>query len=179
MIGLLLLACQEGGGRGPGGGPGETPDRPAAPAASLADMTAWVEADPATDPLGAERPAEAGCPLGGTQLEGSTFEVDTGLCRWLWVTQPLPVDVFAGDPLELVFWHSVLLADPPADAHLAVVFDGELAHEVVIGVPGEPYAYTEAFEAPADAPAGAPLGLHLHNHGANTWNVLRIDRVAP
>jgi hypothetical protein len=176
---LLLAACD--GGRG---APGDRADdtggaAPIGPPGPLAAMSAWVDADPATDPFAAERPEAAACPLGGTQLEGSTFEVDTGVCTWLWVEQPLPVAVAVGDPLELVFWHSLLLSDPPADAHLAVVIDGELVHEVVIGVPGDPYAYTEAFAAPIAAPAGAPIALHLHNHGANTWNVLRIDRVAP
>lgn len=142
---------------------------------ALVDVAAWAPAD-SVDPFADERPDGATCD-GGTELEGGTLEVDTGVCAWLWVEQPLLAPVAEGDPLELVFWHSWLDAPEPAEGHLAVVIDGEVAHELLVPIPGEPASYTERFASPATARAGAPVGLHLHNHGTNTWNVLRLDRL--
>jgi hypothetical protein len=147
---------------------------PAGPVA-LIDAASWVPS-PAPDPFVDHRPADASCD-GGTSVEGATLEIDTGACTWLWVEQPLLDEVAAGDRLEFVFWHGWLDAPEPAEAHLALAFEGEPAWDVTVPVPGEPDAYTIELDAPSAVPAGAPVGLHLHNHGANTWNVLRLDRL--
>jgi hypothetical protein len=147
------------------------------PPGPLVDVAAWVPGgDP--DPFADHRPADAVCD-GGTKLETGTLEVDTDVCTWLWVTQPALAAVRAGDALEFVFWHNYLDAPEPAQGHLAVTIDGELVFEAFVDIPHEPAAHTETFDAPFDARSGAEVGLHLHNHGANTWNVLRLDRVDP
>ena len=169
----LLLACADG---GPGDGiglPGH--DEPRAEA-ELADMTLWgppEEADPFDD-----APPDGACPIGGTTVEGSTFETNTGLCTYLWTEQPLLADLVPGDVIELVFWHSTLVADGPAEGHLALAVGGEALFEERVPIPADYTAYTAQAEVGFAAEAGAPLGLHLHNHGANTWNLLRITRLA-
>lgn len=160
---ILLLAA----------GCAEDPPEPAGPVALIA-ADAW-EIGGDDDPFVDHRPADARCDAGAV-VEGSTLEVDTGACAWLWATQPARGAVGPGAPLEFVFWHGWLDAPEPAEAHVAVTIDGRLAWETFVPVPSEPVAYTEHFDSPVAASAGAPIGLHLHNHGANTWNVLRLDR---
>lgn len=169
----LVLACTEGDPVELDRGPTDVPERAEA---ALADMTLW---GPPTGPDPFEdAPVDGVCPIGGTYVEGSTFEVNTGLCTSLWAEQPLLDDLVPGDVIELVFWHSVLVADPPADGHLALAVDGEPVFEARIPIPSDYAAYTEQVEVDRAADAGASLGLHLHNHGANTWNLLRITRLA-
>jgi hypothetical protein len=148
------------------------PPRPDAP---LVDVASWETASSA-DPFEDERPDGASCD-DGAAVEGGTFEIDTGRCTWAWFEQPSLAEVRSGDTLEFVFWHGYLDAPAPAQTHVAVVLGDEVLHEVFLDVPGEPDAHTEVFTAPDDAPEGTPVGLHLHNHGSNTYNVLRLDRL--
>jgi hypothetical protein len=168
-----MLACSS---EPPGGRGADVDDEPR-PEVELADMHAWggpTAADPFDDV-----PADGACPMGGTTIEGSTFETNTGICTYLWAEQPLLADLVPGDVIELVFWHSTLVSDDPAaQGHLALAVDGEVLYDRRIPIPNDYAAYTEQAEVGFAAEAGAPLGLHLHNHGANTWNLLRITRLA-
>jgi hypothetical protein len=75
-----------------------------------------------------------------------------------------------------VLWHSALVSDPPAEAHLALQIGDDLLYERVVPVPSEAAAYTDSVEVPFRADAGEIVTFHLHNHGANTWNLLRVER---
>jgi hypothetical protein len=167
----LLFACE-----GPDGGPGRHGDAEPRPEVQLGDMTIWG-APSVADPFG-DIPPDGTCPIGGTRVEGSTFEADTGLCTYVWTEQPLLADLVPGDTIEIVFWHSSLVSDLPAEGHLALAVDGATLYERHVPIPSGYLAYTEQAEVDFEADAGAPLGLHLHNHGANTWNVLRVTRLA-
>lgn len=151
------------------------------PNAELVDMSAWVEGDSAQmpDPLADHRPegVEPGCPLGSVLLEGAAIEIKTGICAYAWLQQPLAADLRPGDPVEIVYWHSALLSDPPAEGHFALLVGEQILFERTIAIPSDPAAYTESFEAPFGAEAGEIAALHLHNHGANDWNFLRVERV--
>lgn len=162
------------GGCGGGPGPGDTGVE-----GPLLDWEGWAPVDAADDPFADHRPDPIDCPASAITLEGAALEVDTGACDWAALTRPLKGPLVAGEPLEWIFWHAWLTAEAPAEAHLALAIDGVVAGEWFVPIPADPTAWTEAFEAPADAPAGAPVVLHLHNHGANTWNLLPPERAAP
>jgi hypothetical protein len=164
------------------GSPGDDPQLEPRAGALLVDMASWVEGDEATapDPFPSHRPeGTAGdCPAGSVVLEGASLEIRTGTCGYAWLQQPLVADFREGEPIEFVLWHADLVAEGPAEAHLAVVVDEQVLFEGTVPIPSDPVAYTEAFEAPFDAPAGAVATLHLHNHGANVWNFLRLERMS-
>lgn len=172
---LPLLAC------GPDGAPTDS-GRPAEPrpAAALVDMAAWQPGDAAVhaDPDADERAPGTDCPTGGSYLEGSSLEINTALCTWAWFQQPALADLRRGDVVELVYWHSALVADPPAQGHLALSVGDEVLYDTLVDIPKDAAAYTESVEVGFDAAAGEVVTLHLHNHGANTWNLLRVDRQA-
>ncbi len=157
--------------------PGLAPDRVRTEAA-LADMGSWIEAE-GLDPLASHRPDGADCPLGGVLVEeGGKLEVDTGLCGYAWLEQPMAADLIVGDVVEISMWHQDLVAEEPAEGHVAILVGDEILWEVTVAIPAEPTPYTESVQVPFAAEAGAPIQLHLHNHGANTWNLLRIERQA-
>ena len=160
LLWLALAAC--------------SPEPP--PELDLADMAQWVQ-DPGPDPLASHREADdPDCLPQGTIAEGLTLEVDTAACPYAFLTQPLAGSFDEGAPLEIVFWHADLAALEPSEGHIALFVEGRTLWERWIGIPGEPCAYTDVIEAPFAAESGMDLQLHLHNHGANTWNLRRVRR---
>lgn len=149
-----------------------------APEFDLADMESWTEAT-GIDPLAPHRPADTpDCLTGGWLYEGLTLEVDTGECPYAALSQSLLGSFEQGEPIEVVFWHADLVALEPSEGHIAILVDDEMLWERTIPIPSEPCAYTDVIEAPFAAAEGATLRLHLHNHGANTWNLRRVQRAA-
>ncbi|MEN0061425.1 MAG: hypothetical protein AAGA48_04695 [Myxococcota bacterium] len=146
------------------------------PAMELATMDGWRQAAVADDPFPDHRKDATECPLGGVLVEGSTIEIDTGICNYVVLEQPLQAPVEAGDEVEIVFWHNDLAALEEAEAHVAFSVDGVLWLDLTVPIPSVAAAYAELITVPQAAAVGAPLVLHLHNHGANTWNVLRLTR---
>lgn len=145
-------------------------------AAELAAMDAWQVGAVQVDPFPDHRTDAVECPLSAVIIEGSTIEVDTGACPYVLLEQPLLADVQARETVEIVFWHNDLASIEPAEAHVAFAVDGTIWFDRQIPIPSTAAAYAEIVTIPEDAPAGASLVLHLHNHGANTWNVLRLTR---
>ncbi|HHO49408.1 MAG TPA: hypothetical protein ENK18_00720 [Deltaproteobacteria bacterium] len=159
--------------------PGSTPDVPLIRSeAPLADMGAWVEAT-GVDPLASHRPPDSACPLGGVLVEeGGKLEVNTGLCSYAWLEQPLLAGLLPGDEVEVSLWHQDLISEEPAEGHVALLIGDQVVWEITVSIPAEATPYTESVVVAFAAEVGEPLQLHLHNHGANTWNLLRIERQA-
>ena len=106
--------------------------------ADLVDMAAWVEGSDAVAPdlLASHRPPDGACPPGSVLVEGGSVEVQTGICTYAWLQQPALTDLRAGERVELVFWHSALVAENPAEGHLALLVDGETLYDRVVPNPG-------------------------------------------
>mgnify|MGYP000088099263 CR=1 FL=1 len=173
LVAVALVACADAPPAASDSGVASTPER--LPAA-LVDSAAWVE-NPTADPMPEHRPADSDCAPSGWGLEGSSVEVDTGLCPFAVLAQPALADLRRGDRVEVVLWHKDLVAEEPAEAHVLITMGDVVVYEDFVAIPAEPVAYTEEVEVAGDAPAGAPIVLHLHNHGANSWNLLSIDRL--
>ena len=174
--GSLLSGCA--------GGPDPTDSSGLAPRpdAYLVDMAAWVTGDAAVaaDPFPDHQPEgePLECPTGSVLLEGASLEIRTGTCKYAWLQQPLLADLREGEPVEIVYWHSALVADPPAQAHFALTIGDRLLFERTVEIPSAPAAYTESFASPIAGKPGDIVTLHLHNHGTNDWNFLRVERVS-
>ena len=147
------------------------------PEVGLASMDAWRVGSVSRDPFPGHRMADdEDCPPGTVIVEGQTVEIDTGACRYVLLEQPLLADVRQGERVEVVFWHSDLAALEDGDAHVVFAVNGTVWLDRRVPIPAIASAYADIVEVPANAEAGDPLLLHLHNHGANTWNVLRLTR---
>ncbi len=174
---MILLAGACVGAEAPLGDVGDATGAPPSDraAADLVDMAAWAAAT-SPDPLPEHRPDPADCAASGLLLEGSTFEINTGLCRYAFLEQPLLADLEPGDEVEVVMYHSDLVATEPALGHFALLVGEQVLWERFVPIPSVPDAYTDLVEVAFAASAGDPLLLHVHNHGANTWNLLRVER---
>lgn len=136
----------------------------------LVDAAQWAPTPPEQDPALDHRPAEISCP-GGHTLEGSGIEVETARCDYLSVSQPLLDEILAGEPLRIQAWWQTLASDHPAEGHLALFIDDQLQWEEFVTIPGPADARDIRWAADDDYPAGSRVTFHLHNHGANSWQL--------
>lgn len=126
-------------------------------------------------PLAAEDPLYAGpCAAGAWELEGAAVELSTDGCSPASVGAEAIEPIEPGDPLEIVWWHDFLVAEEPAEGRFTLWVDGALLYEAIEPIPSGWATRTEAFDAPV---GGRHVVLRVENHGANTWNLLRLTRL--
>jgi len=144
----------------------------------LVDHHAWeyVE-DPADDPLD-DRPDPIECLDTAWSYEfigEGSLELRTIDCNYLAVRQPALTDVAAGEELHVRLWHHELTAADPAEAHAAIVAQGEVIWEIRHDIPGDSGMDAPTWAAEEDIDAGDEIVFHLHNHGTNTWNFIELS----
>jgi len=145
---------------------------------ALVDPTRWVLVDPLDDPFD-DRPAIVECPTGSylaIDLAGeAAFEVETGKCNYLTVGQPSLVEVRAGDRIHLRIWHFDLTAPEAAEAHAAIAMNGGTVWEATVAIPAAGQLISTDWYAAETLSAGTVIHFHLHNHGANSWNLVELS----
>lgn len=157
------------------------PDEPARQSLVDRERWEWVE-DVDADVFGGERPAGLVCDpvLGITQEMLDTelvLEIDTGFCDYATVRQPSLAAIAAGDVVELRLWHWELTTPAPAQAHLALAIAGTVEWETLVSSPAAAALVEAELEITRDVPAGAELQLHVHNHGANSYDLVSLEVV--
>ena len=149
---------------------------------SLVDHDLWELAD-AQDPWPAHRPDPAECGALSWSAEDSggqeSLEVDTQDCDYLVVGQDSLGEGQAGDTLRFRLWHFDLFSFDAAQAHAAVMVDGEPLFEQTVPIPSDSEMLITELELEDALPAGVPVVFHLHNHGSNVWNLLEVSVYPP
>jgi hypothetical protein len=150
------------------------------PEAQLLDHSGFEAVGAAEDLWAEHRPADVDCPelAWGEESAGGVpvVEVDTNECHYLTARASLPENVLRGEPLRLRVWHFDLFYSEQAEGHMALAIDGDVLFDYAIDIPGDAAMIDETVDAPRTYPAGAELQWHLHNHGANTWNLVDLLR---
>lgn len=148
----------------------------------LAAPTTWQLAPVDKDPFASQRPAQAPpCDPQGATLEDFggqlAFEIQTELCNWASIQQPLLGAAKHGERLRLKVWSTLLtsLDEAPAQAYLGLAVGERIIWEQRVSYPQQARLNEWELELPFDLTVGAPLTLHVHNHGANTWSVLEVS----
>ena len=134
----------------------------------------WV-LDASVDPFPSHLDGHV-CDPSGVFVEDGLLEVRTGDCAYAVVRQGALVQVAAGDPYELLVYHSALTADEEGEGHVALAVDGAVLWEEIVAIPSTSQVYASEWTAEAGVVAGAVVVLHLHNHGSNALN-LGLPRV--
>ena len=144
-------------------------------------MDGWETVSEADDPFAAQRQSWHYCDPSGIDVEevqsGQALAVDTGLCNFATVRQPMVVALRPGDTLRLELWHGLLDAPEVATATVVVATpDRELLRGTFpIPSPSQQTALTTTVDVAVSA--GTTLYLHLNNHGDNAWNFLTLERL--
>ncbi|MCA9665734.1 MAG: hypothetical protein KC503_09110 [Myxococcales bacterium] len=177
-LGLLTAACGDDG----------DPQLPA-DGVALLDHAKWVETKHDDDPFWAARPTpDPACAPYSFQIEGfspetQSIEIDTTACDYLTIGLEIPAAIKRGDTLELVAWHLRLSADGateqnPVPGMMAVAVGSNVIWQKSFDIPSAEASYVEKLSADFDAPAGTLLTFHVHNHGNNNYNLMKVDIVA-
>jgi ABC-type glycerol-3-phosphate transport system substrate-binding protein len=135
----------------------------------------WSAAAAGLDPAPAHDDG-APCGAGGFIEELGGLEVDTELCPYAVLSQPLLADLAASDAVQINWWHSDLVWATEAEGHFLLTLNGATLYEYTAAIPGDAAAFLETLNPEIDAQAGDPLVLHVHNHGFNTWNLFSLER---
>lgn len=143
----------------------------------LAEKSAWVPVDAASDPLASHRPTEVACPRGGWVVEDTGFEIATRLCNYAMFSQPSLASVGPGDSIVAMVYHFDLIALEPATAHLALLIGERVIWEKTVEIPAKANVFNIDVPADFSAPVGTPLYFHLHNHGRNNWTLASLGVV--
>ncbi len=147
----------------------------------LVDPDAWVWDVDGADPFPAHRQGYEDCDLeglGSFYVEEGVLEVATGTCGYLVLEQPSLVEV---RPDDLVVWtvhHADLLAEDPAETHVAIALGDDVLWDWTVPIPSLSELLVQRAYAPSRAPEGTPVRIHLHNHGDNVWRFFD-DAVTP
>lgn len=150
--------------------------------ASLVDHEAWELAD-ADDPWPDHRPDPVECSPLSWSVEDTggqeSLEVDTEDCDYLVVGQDSVAGAQAGDTLRFRLWHFDLFDFEDAEAHAGITLGGVTWFEETVPIPSD--SEMLIVEVPLDEPldAGLPVVFHLHNHGANVWNLIELSVYPP
>ena len=149
---------------------------PAVTSTSLIGADDWTAQAAAEDSLAAHRPTAVECPDNSWYNEDGALEVETGYCNYLSLGQPSLTALQPGDTLHLVLWHADLAFEEPASAHVAVTIAGKLVWESEVAIPAQADIFDVLVPVDFDAPAGSAVEYHLHNHGYNSWTLLKLER---
>lgn len=158
------------------------PEPPASPSLVERELWEWVE-DADEDAFGAERPQGLVCDpvLGiGSELFGGAelvLEINTDFCNYATVRQPSTQALEAGDSVSIRVWHYELTAAAPAQAHLALAIEGEVVWEEQVPSPAGANVVVGEVAIDRDVPTGTELQFHVHNHGANSYDLLALEVV--
>lgn len=148
-------------------------------AGSIVDHALWEYVPLESDPFKEFAPDEVVCAEGGYKAEGEgqdqILEIDTGICNFVTLEQPLPRSLKAGDTLEWSLWHLTLVYLEPAEAYVALTIGDTLLWERTMPIPSPAAAYSEELGVPLDLEAGTPIRVHLHNHGNNSWRFHKLS----
>lgn len=152
------------------GGSGSTPTltdaRPAlevrAQRATLVSHAAWERIAAELDPF-VDRPKVVRCDGQAAAFEPlqdeASYSVDTGNCNYVTAYQRSLTDVRAGERLDVRLGHFELSAPEPAQAHVAVMLDGDSLRRRVldrqVGRAMHPHPWRRAMRLLAPAPATA------------------------
>lgn len=140
----------------------------------LVDSTLWVRVPDAEDPFFSQRPAGLLCDEAGILQEAGTLEIKTELCNWPTLEQPLMADVAASDTLEVIFFFGPLLGEA-GEALVEMHMGGEMLWQKTFAIPSTGGFIIQNVTPPRAFSAGEQVLFHLHNHGANTWNLASVS----
>ena len=140
----------------------------------LTDQAAWKALSEQDDPFAGEGLYQD-CVEGGFKVETTILEVETDICPYVTLTQTTKQEILAGDEIEFSFWHLVLVAEMPAEAHVVIKLGDYFEFEQTITIPSSEMIYPVRWEASETIPSGTKIYFHLHNHGFNSYRLSEIE----
>ena len=129
------------------------------------------------DPFDQYRGDKALCMRTAARAEYDGIEFDTGLCSHITVLVSADGPVMPGTQGRVIGWHSTLSSNEPSvnQGYIAIAIGETEVWSTQSEIPGPARTFDETFALPVEMQASNQLYIHVRNHGANTWNILRVE----
>ena len=122
---------------------------------------------------------DAMCPGLPYREEYGGVEISTERCDEITLVQPSLVEISRGDELRILAWHSLLVSEDPG-THVGifmVAIGDHIMWSEQSDIPSEARSFDVTLQSQVDVRLGEPVRVHVHNHGANAWNLLAIEKI--
>lgn len=143
---------------------------------SLLHHDAWHALEAGADPLADHRPDPLHCAPDAWLDDGGWTEVRTEDCDYVALAQPSAAAIEPGDLLRVTIAWGRLFHPDPAEGHIALLVGDEPLVDRTVPIPAPAEAHTITWLADKPYAAATPIILHVHNHGANTWQLFDFAR---
>jgi hypothetical protein len=157
----------------------ETSKPPPRVRASLVDPALWMPISASDDPFDDAPPdvscdpAAYGSEFFSTEL---AFFVKTRNCPYLVARQPSLVAIEPGDRIDVRVWFFPLTGPAGSESHIAMMVGDQTVFDERIPNPADVGGLLRThFVADAAIAAGTDVFLHIHNHGANSYDLLELS----
>ena len=140
---------------------------------------AWVKAPFRSELFEHAHDPDAMCPGLPYREEYGGVEISTERCDEITLMQPSLVDIERGDELRILAWHSVLVSEDPG-AHVGnfmVAIGDRIVWSEQSEIPSQARSFDVTLQSQVSVEKGEPVRVHVHNHGANAWNLLAIEKI--
>ena len=102
-------------------------------------------------------------------------ELDTGICNHITLSQPTSVAVALGASIYITGWHSTLVSEEMGVGQMRVMLGDQEIWSIQSPIPGPAQSFDVEIINRVEVTPGERVYVHVSNHGANTWNILRIE----
>ena len=148
---------------------------------SLADNLKWSPVDKSNDPFWKEENNEDDiCPPTQweteTEHDGVWFTIETNICGYLTVSQPLIRSIDKGEEVRIRIWYfTITIGEGEALFHIAIGADSEPVWSSSLEIPTEKGGLImETWTAPRDYAIGETIYFNISNHGSNSWSLIEL-----
>ena len=148
---------------------------PATERISLVNSENWAFVSDENDPYHTANSNAPPCTRIAFRPEYGGVELDTGICNQITLSQPTSIAIAPGSPIYITGWHSTLVSEEMGMGQLRVMFKEQEVWRIQSPIPGPAQSFDVKIINPVELTPGDLVYVHVNNHGANTWNILRIE----
>ncbi|MCZ6805405.1 MAG: hypothetical protein O7F08_00510 [Deltaproteobacteria bacterium] len=105
----------------------------------------------------------------------TVLAVDTEVCDWLTLEQPLLRDVFEGDEIEIRTFHSPLNGPSGGEARISLTLGDQMIFDERVPIPADSGPINGTWIATKDFQAGTAMLYHVDNHGDNEYLLIEVN----
>ena len=142
---------------------------------SLVNGENWSFVSDENDPYSIANTNAPPCTRIAFRPEYGGVELDTGICNHITLSQPAGVAVAQGTPVYITGWHSTLVSEEMGMGQMRVMLGDQEVWSIESPIPGPAQSFDVEIVNPVELTPSDRVYVHVSNHGANTWNILRIE----
>ena len=140
---------------------------------------AWVKTFFRPELFGHAHDPDATCLGLPYREEYGGVEISTERCEEITLIQPSLTEIKEGDEIRIIAWHSRLVSEDPGThvGNFMVAIGDRIVWSEQSAIPSEARSFDVTLQSQVNVALGESVRVHVHNHGANAWNLLTIEKI--